>query len=113
MTTEQEQDKGIPKDWKYIDGYPVAWIREWGCAIQCLCPKCDYAKGYNQPISMSFDTKTLLKCPTCNTEFIGLVMGRNHTPYVEIKDRPKNPAQKVTDWFKGLLQKMRDWRRTI
>lgn len=73
---------GIPAKWKYKwwwkgiipRRYPVAWIYEGTMAIQCLCPHCLYARGYNEPIIAGACDEKLVTCPTCKTKFIALVV---------------------------------------
>ena len=63
--------------WKYpfLRKLPFAWIVEGTSQIQCLCPSCDYAKGYNKPISLVFDIKAVLHCDRCDLDFYGLKLG--------------------------------------
>lgn len=58
--------------WPFITKLPVAWVLEGTSTIQCLCPYCDYGKGYNEPFLTINATKKVLTCPTCNNQFIGI-----------------------------------------
>ncbi len=50
---------------------PHAWVLEGTSQIQCMCPNCEYGRGYNEAISGVFDTLKYLKCDKCDTEFFG------------------------------------------
>ena len=73
----------IPENWKYevttirnwpfITKLPVCWIVEGTSQLQCLCPNCEYGKGYNEPFIFEVTEKKVLECPSCKIKFIGLV----------------------------------------
>jgi hypothetical protein len=72
----------IPKDWEYIrpnffvfwKKIPVAWICNDYGQLQCLCPNCDYGKGYNKPIVNGRGKTKVEICKTCNTKFMAIVI---------------------------------------
>lgn len=64
----------LPADWPHRGRLPLAWIVEGTATLQCLCPYCDYAKGYNQSIALPLSTEQKAYCPTCGNEFLALVM---------------------------------------
>ena len=76
---------GIPSDWEYSHigiwpfrrKIPHAWIVEGTSQIQCLCPACEYGRGYNEAIGVGpLNSKPkVLICKTCNSEFLGVTLG--------------------------------------
>lgn len=86
LTMTGRDETGIPDDWEYyrvkvtlpwwrfntaFRKYPVAWIVEGTNSLQCLCPNCAYAKGYNRPIMQIGTYMQVLHCETCGTDFYG------------------------------------------
>lgn len=61
------------KDFYRFRGLPAARYVEGTSTIQCLCPRCDYADGYNRPFIAASAIACVLTCDKCATKFVGLV----------------------------------------
>ena len=96
----------IPEDWKYTDGYPEAWIREWCCAIQCVCPYCSYGYGYNECILPFNNVKKLVKCETCDTEFWAIGDACKFGTETTIQE----PNELRDHWFDRIVRGCMFWR---
>ena len=72
----------VPAGWMYVwrpsilnwaRKLPLAWIQEGTSTIQCLCPSCDYAQGYNEAFHAVGYKERIATCKSCGTTFVALV----------------------------------------
>lgn len=65
----------LPDEWQFDEktGLPFGWIVEGTGSIQCLCPYCDYGKGYNAPFIAASPVQAIRECETCKRSFLALV----------------------------------------
>ena len=49
-------------------------IIEGTASLQCACPDCEYGEGYLESFIPEFSEQQVVKCPTCELEFIALVI---------------------------------------
>lgn len=55
-----------------VEELPHGRIVEGPMTIQCVCPVCPYAQGYNEPFLASFYEQVPVTCKKCKTRFIAL-----------------------------------------
>lgn len=55
-----------------VEELPHGRIVEGPMTIQCVCPVCPYAQGYNEPFLASFYEQVPVTCHKCKTGFVAL-----------------------------------------
>jgi len=55
-----------------VEELPHGRIVEGPMTIQCVCPVCPYAQGYNEPFLALFYEQVPVTCHKCKTRFVAL-----------------------------------------
>ncbi len=69
---------------------PFGIIVEGTGSIQCICPRCEYSRGFNTPFLAPMPVAEVVECKTCGLTFIAATLGDVGIPLEKYeKDRNK------------------------